>query len=75
MPETTLKAFSDHGEIGSIMPADGGDCEKARAGDSFTPSNAVVVPDDSGAPVQIILESSTDLVTWTAALPGTYGTY
>ncbi len=45
-----------------------------RAGDGFTPSNAVVVPDDGGAPVQIILESSTDLVTWTAALPGSYGT-
>jgi transaldolase len=37
MPEGTLKAFADHGEIGSIMPADGGDCEAllakfARAG-------------------------------------------
>ena len=28
IPEGTLKALADHGEIGPIMPADGGDCEK-----------------------------------------------
>ena len=27
MPEATLKALADHGEIGPIMAADGGDCE------------------------------------------------
>lgn len=27
MPEGTLKALADHGEIDTIMPADGGDCE------------------------------------------------
>jgi transaldolase len=27
MPEGTLKALADHGEIGPIMAADGGDCE------------------------------------------------
>lgn len=27
MPEATLKALADHGELGSIMAADGGDCE------------------------------------------------
>jgi len=27
MPESTLKAFADHGETGDFMPADGGDCE------------------------------------------------
>jgi len=31
MPDETLKAFADHGEIGSIMPADGGDCETVLA--------------------------------------------
>ena len=31
IPEETLKAFADHGEIGPIMPADGGDCEKVLA--------------------------------------------
>jgi transaldolase len=28
MPEATLNALADHGEIGSILPADGGDCEE-----------------------------------------------
>ena len=28
MPEKTLNAFADHGEIGPIMPANGGDCEE-----------------------------------------------
>jgi transaldolase len=27
MSESTLKALADHGEIGALMPADGGDCE------------------------------------------------
>jgi len=31
MPETTLKALADHGEIGPVMAADGGDCEKVLA--------------------------------------------
>jgi transaldolase len=31
MPEETLKAFADHGEIGPTMPADGGDCEAVLA--------------------------------------------
>ncbi len=31
MPEGTLKAFADHGEIGAPMPADGGDCEAVLA--------------------------------------------
>jgi hypothetical protein len=41
---------------------------------SFNPSSAVVIPNDSGGPVTVILESSVDLVNWTPALPGTYGT-
>jgi transaldolase len=28
MPEATLNALADHGELGSIMAADGGDCEQ-----------------------------------------------
>lgn len=39
----------------------------------FLPSNTVVIPTDATGSVEIILESSVDLVTWTAALPGTYG--
>jgi hypothetical protein len=27
MPEGTLKALADHGELSDIMSADGGDCE------------------------------------------------
>jgi hypothetical protein len=39
----------------------------------FSPSTAVVIPSDATGPVQIVLESSPDLVNWTPALPGTYG--
>lgn len=28
MPEGTLKAFAEHGEIDGVMPVDGGDCEQ-----------------------------------------------
>ncbi len=28
MPDATLKALADHGEIAAILPADGGDCEQ-----------------------------------------------
>jgi hypothetical protein len=38
------------------------------------PSTAVVIPNDNGGPVTIIMESSTDLISWTPALPGNYGT-
>ncbi len=31
IPEKTLKAFADHGEVGSLLPADGGDCEEVLA--------------------------------------------
>jgi transaldolase len=31
MPEPTLKAFADHGQVGQPMPADGGDCEHVLA--------------------------------------------
>ena len=32
MPEGTLKAFADHGELGSELSADGGDSERVLAG-------------------------------------------
>jgi len=32
MPENTLKAFGDHGEVGAPLAADGGDCEAVLAG-------------------------------------------
>jgi transaldolase len=31
MPENTLKAFGDHGEMGGVLPADGGDAETVLA--------------------------------------------
>jgi len=31
MPEDTLKALADHGEIGPVMADDGGDCERVLA--------------------------------------------
>jgi transaldolase len=31
MPENTLKALADHGQIGAAMAADGGDCEQVLA--------------------------------------------
>ena len=31
MPEGTLKALADHGELGEIIPADGGNCEEVLA--------------------------------------------
>lgn len=40
---------------------------------SVTPSGSVVIPADTVGNCEIILEQSQDLVTWTAALPGIYG--
>ncbi len=31
MPEPTLHAFADHGEVGELVPADGGDCDQVLA--------------------------------------------
>ena len=31
MPEGTLKAFADHGEVGEVLAPDGGDCERVLA--------------------------------------------
>jgi transaldolase len=31
MPEGTLKALADHGDLGPVLPADGGDCEQVLA--------------------------------------------
>ncbi len=39
---------------------------------SSTPSNSVVIPANATGNVQIILESSIDMVTWNSATPGSY---
>jgi transaldolase len=31
MPEPTLHAFADHGKLGELVPADGGDCDRVLA--------------------------------------------
>jgi transaldolase len=31
MPEGTLKALAEHGQLGALLPADGGDCEEVLA--------------------------------------------
>jgi transaldolase len=31
MPEATLKALAEHTALGTILPADGGDCEEVLA--------------------------------------------
>ena len=31
MPEGTLKALADHGDVGATLPADGGDCDEVLA--------------------------------------------
>ncbi len=40
---------------------------------TYTPANSVVIPSDATGPVQIILQSSSDLVNWVPSMPGTYG--
>ena len=40
---------------------------------NYIPADAIVIPASATGSVQIILESSPDLVNWTAASPGTYG--
>jgi transaldolase len=48
MPEGTLKAFADHGTVGDLLPADGGDCEQVLA--QFT--KAGIKLDDLAAQLQ-----------------------
>jgi hypothetical protein len=40
---------------------------------NYVPADAIVIPASATGNVQIILESSPDLVNWTAANPGIYG--
>jgi hypothetical protein len=40
---------------------------------NYVPADAIVIPASATGSVQIILESSKDLVNWTAASPGIYG--
>jgi transaldolase len=48
MPEGTLKALADHGDLSEIMSADGGDCEAVL--DQFVAAGIDI--DDMGAKLQ-----------------------
>ena len=58
MPEGTLNALAEHGEIDHILPAHGGDCEEvltrfAKAGidiDALAASSRMKGPDRSSSP-------------------------
>ena len=41
--------------------------------DTFVANTGVVIPADAGGPVSVLLETSTNFVSWTQAQPGTYG--
>jgi hypothetical protein len=45
---------------------------RANAIPTVTPLNAAVIPSDATGNFSVILESSTDMVTWTPANPGSY---
>lgn len=45
---------------------------RPAGGSGSLPQNTLVIPTDATGNVQIILESSTDLINWVAAAPGTY---
>jgi len=67
-------------QLSATIPAGTGNSVKAlctikttRAADDVRPSTSVVIPADASGPVNIIMESSVDLITWTPALPGIYG--
>jgi hypothetical protein len=47
---------------------------RASEGDGYLPTNTVVIPTQPSGNIEIILESSTDLLNWVSATPGTYVT-
>ena len=62
MPEATLKAFADHGEVGTTMPPDGGDCDEvlaqfAKAGIDID-ALAAKLQDEGAKVVRQVLERS-----------------
>jgi hypothetical protein len=63
----TLSALSGWATFQITTPA------SANVVSNYVPADAIVIPASATGNVQIILESSTDLVNWTAASPGTYG--
>jgi len=48
------------------------DFSETNASANIIPSAAVVVPSNAVGDVDVLLEQSTDMITWTQCLPGTY---
>ncbi len=74
MPEGTLKAWADHGEIGQTLPSDGGDSEAiltefAKAG--IDPAALAVRLQDEGA--KSFVSSWNELMTVIAAKSAALG--
>jgi hypothetical protein len=47
--------------------------QRAGSNANGVPLNSAVIPEDADGQYQVLLESSTDLITWTSAMPGSYG--
>jgi hypothetical protein len=67
LTNVTLSAFSGWATFQITTPA------SANVVSNYVPADAIVIPASATGNVQIILESSPDLVNWTVASPGTYG--
>jgi transaldolase len=68
IPEGTLKALADHGELGHILPVDGGDCEEVLAqftGAGIDPAALATQLQDEGA--KSFVKSWNELMTVIAA--------
>jgi transaldolase len=75
MPEGTLKALADHGELGAILPADGGDCEEvlrklAKAGIDIDALGAQLQEEGASSFVKSWNELMTVIESKSAALKG-----
>jgi len=75
MPEGTLKALADHGELGAILPADGGDCEEvlkkfAKAGIDIDALGAQLQEEGASSFAKSWTELMTVIESKSAALKG-----
>jgi hypothetical protein len=66
-----VRVDADKSEDGSVAFAQL-NVQAIGDGSRFLPSNTVVIPSNALGNVRIILESSSDLVNWSAADPGSY---
>ncbi len=68
-----IRVYASSTETGSLAFAQIS-IQAIDTGSQYLPINTVVIPTDATGPIQIHLESSTDLINWSSAQPGTYGT-